>query len=373
MKNGGVAMKHTGFICDESYFWHQTGNGALNLSAGGWIQEDIHAENPETKRRVKNLLERSKFIKQLQQIEPRSATPREIEMNHEQTYIERIKQLSETGGGDAGVRALVGPNSYEIALLSAGGVLTAVDAVMTEEVKNVYALIRPPGHHAEFEKGMGFCLFNNVAIGAKYLRKKYGTNRILILDWDVHHGNGTESAFRTDPNVLFISIHQENTFPKNRGGITYTGEGEGEGFNVNIELPAGTGNEGYRYTFEQVVEPIIDQFQPEFIFISAGQDPSRFDPLGRMLVTASGFYDMALSIKRLAEKHCNGRLVACHEGGYSTAYVPFCTLRVLEALSGKTSGIADPFDLGYHEGPLYPNQIEAVDKVVNIQKKYWDL
>jgi Histone deacetylase domain len=129
-------MKHTGFVCDESYFWHQTGNGALNLSAGGWIQEDIHAENPETKRRVKNLLERSKFIKQLQQIEPRSATPREIEMNHEQTYIERIKQLSETGGGDAGVRALVGPNSYEIALLSAGGVLTAVDAVMTEECRN---------------------------------------------------------------------------------------------------------------------------------------------------------------------------------------------------------------------------------------------
>lgn len=366
-------MKKTGFIYDESYFWHQTGNGALNLSSGGWIQEDIHAENPETKRRVKNLLDRSKFIKEFQLIEPRTATKQDIEMNHDAAYIDRLKQLSDAGGGDAGEHAIVGPNSYEIALLSAGGVLTAVDAVMQGEVQNVYALTRPPGHHAEFGEGMGFCLVNNVAIGAKYLHKQYGLKRILILDWDVHHGNGTESAFYSNRDVLFISIHQENIFPKNRGEITYTGEGEGEGFNVNIELPAGTGNEGYQYAFEHVVEPIVNQFQPEFIFLSAGQDPSRFDPLGRMLVTAEGFYDMSLRMKQLAEKHCSGRLVACHEGGYSTAYVPFCTLKVMEALSGKKSGIDDPFDQGYHEGPLYPNQMEAVHKVIGVQRKYWDL
>lgn len=365
--------KTTGFIWDESYFWHQTGNGALNLNSGGWIQEDTHAENPETKRRVKNLLERSRFIKALQQIEPRSATRQEIEMNHGSAYVDRIKKLSDAGGGDAGEHAIVGPDSYEIALLSAGGVITAVDAVMNDEVRNAYALTRPPGHHAEQDEGMGFCLFNNVAIAAQYVRKKYGLKRILILDWDVHHGNGTESAFRFDSDVLFISIHQENIFPKDRGNITYTGEGDGNGYNVNIELPAGTGNDGYHYTFEQVIEPIVDQYQPEVIFISAGQDPSRFDPLGRMLVTAEGFYQMASKVKSLAEKHCEGRLIACHEGGYSTAYVPFCTLRILEAFSEKRSGVEDPFDQGYHEGPVYQNQVEAIESVKNIQKEFWNI
>lgn len=366
-------MKKTGFIWDESYFWHQTGQGALNINSGGWIQADTHAENPETKRRVKNLLDRSKFIKELQQIEPRPAIRKEVEMNHAPVYLDRLKQLSDAGGGDAGEHAIVGPDTYEIALLSAGGALTAVDAVMQEKVQNAYALTRPPGHHAEYEIGAGFCLVNNIAIAAKYARETYGLKRILILDWDVHHGNGTESAFRSDSDVLFISIHQENIFPKNRGQIIYTGEGDGEGYTVNIELPAGTGNEGYLYTFDKVIEPIVDQYQPELILISAGQDPSRFDPLGRMLLTAEGFYNMTARVKALAEKHCNGRLVGCHEGGYSTAYVPFCTLRVLEALAGKQSGVDDPFDQGYHEGPLYQNQVEAINKVLKIQKKYWDL
>lgn len=368
----GMTRK-TGFICDESYFWHQTGSGALNIRSGGWIQADTHAENPETKRRVKNLLERSGFMNQLQQIAPRSATREEIETNHRAEYIDRIKKLSNAGGGDAGEHAIVGPDSYEIALLSAGGVLTAVDAVMEGTVQNAYALVRPPGHHAEPEEGMGFCLFNNVAIAVKYARRKYGLKRILILDWDVHHGNGTESAFYSDSDVLFISIHQENIFPKGRGEMDDIGEGDGKGYNVNIELPAGTGNEGYLYAFEHVVEPIVRQFRPELIFVSAGQDASRFDPLGRMLVTAEGYYQMASKLQSLADKYCEGRLIACHEGGYSTAYVPFCTLRVIEALRGKRSQVDDPFDQGYHEGPIYLNQREAVHRAIEIQSVFWDL
>src|SRR5690625_3529884 len=278
---------------------------------------------------------------ELHQLKPREATKEEIEYVHKTSYIDKVKELSDTTGGDAGDHAIVGRGSYEIASLSIGGAIRAVDAVMENEVDNVYALTRPPGHHAEADFGIGFCIFNNVAIAAKYARKKYGLKRILILDWDVHHGNGTESAFRFDSDVLFISIHQENIFPKDRGDITYTGEGDGNGYNVNIELPAGTGNDGYNYTFEQVIEPIVDQYQPELILISAGQDPSRFDPLGRMLVTAEGFYQMASRVKSLAEKHCEGRLIACHEGGYSTAYVPFCTLKILEAFTGEKSGVDD--------------------------------
>ncbi|ALX48601.1 class II histone deacetylase [Lentibacillus amyloliquefaciens] len=363
----------TGFICDESYFWHQTGNGALNLSSGGWIQADTHAENPETKRRVKNLLEVSGYMDELHQIRPRSATRDEISMNHSMAYADRIKKLSDAGGGDAGVHAIVGPDSYEIALRSTGGALTAVEAVMEDKVQNAYALVRPPGHHAEREEGTGFCLFNNVAIAAKYARKKYGLKRIAILDWDVHHGNGTESAFENDSDVLFISVHQENIFPKNRGDIPFTGKGDGEGYNVNIELPAGTGDEGYLYAFDELIEPIIDQYAPELIFVSAGQDASRFDPIGRMLVTADGYFQMSERIKKLAEKHTSGRLIACHEGGYSTAYVPFCTLRVIEALRGTDSQVEDPFNLGFHEGPIYPHQKEAVKRAVDIQKSYWDL
>ncbi|HLR61385.1 MAG TPA: class II histone deacetylase [Lentibacillus sp.] len=363
----------TGFICDESYFWHQMGNGALNQRAGGWIQPDTHAENPETKRRAKNLIERSGYMDKLQQISPRSATREEIGMNHGMAYADRIKELSDAGGGDAGVHAIVGPDSYEIALKSAGGVLTSVEAVMEEKVQNAYALVRPPGHHAEPEEGMGFCLFNNVAIAAKYARRKYGLKRILVLDWDVHHGNGTERAFENDSDVLFISIHQENIFPKGRGEITYSGKGDGEGYNVNIELPAGTGNEGYLYAFDHLIEPIVEQYAPELIFVSAGQDASRFDPIGRMLVTADGYFQMGKRIKKLAEKHCDGRLIAAHEGGYSTAYVPFCTLRVIEALRGEHSQVEDPFDLGFHEGPIYPHQKEAIQRAVNVQKAYWNL
>ncbi|TCP20657.1 acetoin utilization deacetylase AcuC-like enzyme [Scopulibacillus darangshiensis] len=363
----------TGFLCDESYFWHQTGNGALNIRSGGMIQEDTHAENPETKRRVKNLLERSGFMNELQQLAPRPATKEEIGMIHHEKYIEAVKELSRKGGGDAGEHAIVGPGSYDIALLSAGGVLTAVDAIMNDEVHNAYALVRPPGHHAEPEEGMGFCLFNNVAIAATYAKRKYGFKRILVLDWDVHHGNGTESAFYSDPEVLFISIHQENIFPKGRGAVDDSGEGEGKGYNINIELPAGTGNEGYLYAFDKLVVPVVDQFKPDIIFVSAGQDASRFDPLGRMLVTAEGYYKMASKIRTLADTYCHGRLVACHEGGYSSAYVPFCTLRIIEALSGKRSGVDDPFDQGYHEGPMYQNQKDAVQKALNRQSDFWHL
>lgn len=205
---------------------------------------------------------------------------------------------------------------------------------MKGKARNVYSLNRPPGHHAEREFGMGFCLFNNIAIAAQYAREKYGLKRILIIDWDVHHGNGTENSFYNDSDILFVSLHQEFNFPADRGFAEDVGEGNGQGFNINIPLPAGTGNAGYLYAFEEVIVPIADQFRPELVLISAGQDASVFDPLAQMMVTADGFGKLASIVKGIAERHCNGRLVACHEGGYSAPYVPFCTLRVIEALRG---------------------------------------
>ncbi|SHF43957.1 Acetoin utilization deacetylase AcuC [Seinonella peptonophila] len=365
----------TGFICDESYFWHDTGNGALFLRSGGWVESDVHSENPATKRRVKNLLERTGFIQQLITISPRMATREEIEYNHGPAYIDQVKKLSDQMGGDAGAAAIVGTGSYEIALLSAGGALTGLDDVMKGQVDNVYVLSRPPGHHAEKDLGMGFCLFNNVAIAAHYARKKYGLKRILIIDWDVHHGNGIESAFLNDPEVCYISLHQEFSFPPDRGQAEVIGEGEGKGYNINIPLPAGTGNAGYLHALNHVAVPIAEQFQPELILIAAGQDPSAFDPLARMMVTAEGFRKMTALVKQMAEQLCQGRLVVCHEGGYSAAYVPVCTMRVIEELSGqKSQMVEDPFQLGIEALPtevLLAHQEEAVKRVQQIHADYW--
>lgn len=371
-------MKKTGFISDESYFWHDNGSGALMLRTGGWIEAEVYGESPSTKRRVKNLLEKTKFIKELKEIEPREATREEILAVHQVDYMDRVKMLSDSTGGDAGIVAVVGPGSYEIAMLSAGGAITGVEAVMNGDVQNVYALTRPPGHHATNETGMGFCIFNNVAVAAKFARNEYGVKRILVVDWDVHHGNGTEAIFYDDPDLLFVSLHQEYNFPPDRGFAKDVGHGEGEGYNVNIPLPAGTGDAGYLYAFEKVIEPIADQFKPELILISAGQDASPFDPLAQMMVTADGYGKMAAKMKAIAERHCEGRLVVCHEGGYSAAYVPFCTLRIIEALSGLQSKVTeDPYYeaalQGLPSGVLAPHQKEAVDHVVEIQSKYWEL
>lgn len=368
-------MKKTGFIYDESYFWHNTGNGALHVPPNEWVQTHVHSEDPETKRRFKNLLEKIGMFTKLYLISPRSATKAEIEAVHFPNYIKKVKELSDSVGGDAGELAIVGNGSYEIAKLSAGGALSGVDSVMKNEVDNVYALVRPPGHHAEPAEGKGFCLFNNVAIAAKYAKKEYDLDRILILDWDVHHGNGTEKIFYDDPDTLFISLHQEFNYPHTSGIIEHSGVDSGEGYNINIPLPAGTGNAGYIYAFEKIIEPVIKQFKPELIIVSAGQDPSAFDPLGHMMVSAEGFKHFSDIIKNLADEHSDGNLVVCHEGGYSAAYVPFCSLAVLEGISEIQTEVYDPFISGFGipTNKLYDNQKKAVHDVIDYFSTYWKL
>ena len=340
-------MRKTGFICDESYFWHDAGSAALVLPPGGFIQPDGSAESPESKRRFKGLMEKSGLYDKLIQIKPTPATEEQLKYFHTEKHIENVKKLSESGGGDCGMLANVGRGSYEIALLAVGGAITAVDAVVKGKCDNAYALVRPPGHHAVADMGMGYCIFNNAAIAALYARKELGIERVMILDWDVHHGNGTEDAFYNDPNVLFISMHQETYFPPGRGEIQQTGEGEGKGYTVNIPLPAASGNACYVHAMEQVIVPAVDRFKPELIIISAGQDANIFDPAARMMVTTEGYKKMTKIMRELAEKHCGGKLVALHEGGYSTAYVPFCSHAVVEEMCGFETGIEDPFLMVY--------------------------
>ena len=335
--------KKTAFIWDESYFWHNAGGGALFEPAGGYIEENGSAETPESKRRVKNLLLRSGLMDKLIQIKPIPATEEQLEYFHTKRHIDAVAKMSESGGIDCGDSAIVGRGSYEIAKLSAGGAIRAVKAVVEGEADNAYVLTRPPGHHAEADRGMGYCIFNNIVIAAKYAQKELGIKRILILDWDAHHGNGTEDAFYQDDSVLFISLHQERLDPVNRGDKEDRGSGSGKGYTINIPLQAGSGDAVYRYAFEQIVIPAAAKFGPELILISAGQDGSMFDPLARLMLSADGYRYMANQMIQLAEKYAKGRIICLHEGGYSESYVPFCSHAIIEELSGITTDVLDPF------------------------------
>ena len=346
------------------------------VPANDIIEPEPHVARPELISRTKNLLDNSGMTDKLETITPYPATVGDIEIYHTPDYIEQVQGIAELGGGEAGPFTPMGKDSYQAALLAAGGGMAAVDAVMAGKITNAYGLLRPPGHHAIADSGMGFCLFNNIVIAARYAQKKYGLERILILDWDVHHGNGTEAAFYHESSVLFFSLHQDNNFPPESGKVLDTGEGQGRGFNINIPLPAGTGAEGYLHAFTQIVTPISRQFQPELILISAGQDANGFDPLARMVLHSDTFRAMARIMKDLAEELCDGRLVALHEGGYSTAYVPFCTLAIIEEFSGLNSGVEDPFLFILGASPeqkLAPWQADAIRRVVETQRAFWKL
>jgi acetoin utilization deacetylase AcuC-like enzyme len=354
----------TGWLCHELYFWHDTRSAAGFLPAGhGVIEPDTHAENPQTKRRFRNLLEVSGLLGRLVQIEPRAATEEEILRCHTLEYLERIKALSAENGGDAGEFTPFGPGSYEIALLAAGGVITAVDAVLDGKVDNVYALVRPPGHHAEADIGRGFCIFANAAIAARHAREARGLERVAVVDWDVHHGNGTQKAFYSDPTVLTISSHQDNYYPPDSGHVHEIGEAEGEGFSINIPLPPGSGSGAYVAAYERVVAPALRAFKPELVIVASGLDANAMDPLAHMMVHSGGYRRLTEIVMEVAEEVCGGRLVVEHEGGYSSAYVPYCGLAIVEQLSGIKSSIDDPF-LPIFEGvggqELQPHQEAAI-------------
>ena len=322
--------------------WHDTGTGAWVIPAGLTVQPLGHLENAEGKRRIRNLIEVSGLIDHLVLLKPRAATEDEVLRLHTREYVDRIKDESSKMGGDAGELTPFGPGSYEIALLAAGGCIAAVDAVVDGKVDNAYALVRPPGHHAERDTGRGFCIFANVAIAATHARQVRGLRRVAVVDWDVHHGNGTEHAFYDDPSVLTISIHQDNNYPPNSGAMTDTGSGAGKGYNINVPLPAGSGVGAYVATFERVVAPALRNYRPELIIVASGLDASAMDPLASMMMTSDGYRKLTQVMLGVAHEVCGGRLVMCHEGGYSPAYVPFCGLAIMEELAGVRTGLADP-------------------------------
>lgn len=334
-----------GFVYSDRYLQHNPGLQLVGGRPAPFVEPLIHPSNYRLVMRTKQLLDLTGLSNELIALAPYPATEDDLTVYHTPEYIERVRVLCAAGGGETGEGAPAGEESYAVAMLAAGGCMAAVDAVLGGTVRRAFANVRPPGHHAMADKGMGFCIFNNVVIAARHAQRKHGIERVLILDWDVHDGNGTQDAFYGDPSVLFFSLHQDGLYPATYGTLEQTGSGAGTGHTVNLPLPPGSGDAAYLTAFEQVVLPIAHAFAPQLVLVSAGQDASTMDPLGRMCVTSEGYRRMTQAMIDLAETHAEGRLVIVQEGGYSELYAPYCTLAIVETLAEQRTGIAEPLGI----------------------------
>jgi acetoin utilization deacetylase AcuC-like enzyme len=266
--------------------------------------------------------------------EPRLADEQSLLLIHPPQHVEHVRHVCEIGGGvlDQGDTP-VGPESFEIARLAVGAVLDCCDAVMSRKVQRAFAAVRPPGHHAEPDRAMGFCLFSNIAIGARYLQAWHGVGKIAIVDFDVHHGNGTQEAFYADPSVLFISLHQHPRTLYPGSGIDYeTGQGAGQGTTMNIAMEPGCGDASYLEAFHSRVLPALDAYRPEVLLISAGFDGHRDDPLAQINLSEEAFGQMTALLVQAADIHCGGRIVSTLEGGYNLRALGRGVVRHLMAL-----------------------------------------
>ena len=296
-------MGRVGIVTHPAYLEHDMGRS--------------HPESPERLRAIVARLESTGTMSQLTRIAPRTAEKEWITRIHDPAYVQRLEDRApSTGYASLDLDTSLSPGSLPAAHLAAGGVLAAVDAVMAGQVDQVFCAVRPPGHHAEANRAMGFCLYNNVAVAARYIQERHGLARVLIVDWDVHHGNGTQHAFEDDPSVLFFSTHQYPHYP-GTGAETERGRGRGEGATINVPLYGGQGTDEYREIFHKVLVPAAAAFQPEFVLISAGFDAHRDDPLASMGITDEGYGELTRIVGSIAQTHCGGRIVACLEGGYA--------------------------------------------------------
>ena len=321
--NGTEKILKTGLLYDERYLDHDTGAR--------------FAENSRRLTETMSHLEEQEWFTDLKQFTPRFAEREWLESVHGPGYIDHAREVCESGASrldDPDVS--ICKKSFEVATLAAGGALEVIDRVMKGEIVNGFALLRPPGHHAESTQAMGFCIFNNVAVGARYLQRHHGVDKVLILDWDVHHGNGTQHLFEDDASVLFASLHQYPFYP-GTGAYSETGIGAGRNATVNCPMPAGSADSDYERAFIERILPSIARFKPDAILLSAGFDAHQSDPLGQIELSTEFYGWMSERIMEVADQYAGGRIISLLEGGYNLQYLPLCVARHLEVLM-KTSG-----------------------------------
>nr|MBC7244486.1 histone deacetylase [Chloroflexota bacterium] len=327
-----------------------------------YLKHDV-AEHPENSRRLEYImrhLQEAGFLERMQNLPARDATLEELAAVHHPGYIAHIRATSEGRAGWLDADTYIGPYSYAAALRAAGGVLRAVEAVLEGEIGNAFALVRPPGHHAISNRAMGFCLFNNIAIAARYALQKYKLDRVLIVDFDLHHGNGTQDAFYEEPRVLYFSTHQYPYYP-GTGHWQETGRGAGLGYTVNVPLPSGVGDAGYQRIFDEILLPIARRYQPQLILVSAGYDAHWMDPLGMMLLSVRGYANLVRVLVALARELCEDRLVVTLEGGYNLEALALSVAATFSMLLGDEQA-HDPL------GPAKQSE-RSIDHVLHAVKQ----
>ncbi|MBN1652378.1 MAG: histone deacetylase [Deltaproteobacteria bacterium] len=307
-----------GLIYDPIFLKHDTG---------------AHVENRNRLIATVDLLRACSLLEKLVKIEPRLATQEELLLVHSEKHVERVRSCSEGGGCWLDGDTYASPESYEVALYAVGGVLNGLQAVMEGTVDSAFALVRPPGHHATEQRAMGFCLFNNIAIAAKYALERYKLKKVLIVDFDVHHGNGTEEIFYHDRQVLYFSTHQYPYYP-GTGSRDETGTGEAKGTTLNVPMYRGADDKSYREVYETTLVPAARKFQPELILVSAGYDGHWADPLAGMQLSVKGYCELTAIVKNLASELCNGRMLFSLEGGYDLTALSHSIRGTLEVLMG---------------------------------------
>lgn len=313
----------TGLVLDRRYEAHDAGAG--------------HPERPERIRAIRELM--AQYRREgLVDVEPRLATAEELALNHAPEHVALVASSARHPRARFDADTQVCSESFATAALAAGGYLRLLEAILAGDVDNGFAFVRPPGHHAETDRAMGFCLFNNVAIGARWLRTR-GIGRILIVDWDVHHGNGTQESFYDDPDTLYVSTHQYPFYP-GTGAAQEVGRGAAAGRTLNVPLPAGCGDDEYVAAFTGLIAPVARQFRPEVVLISAGFDADRRDPLAGMQASEAGFRAMTRVLMNVAAEHAGGRLAAILEGGYDLDALRAAVPAVLDELGGTR--LAEP-------------------------------
>jgi acetoin utilization deacetylase AcuC-like enzyme len=324
--------------------------------------EPSHPENAGRLRAIIESFRSSGAWDEAEHLAPQPLAPERLSSVHDPAYIERVRELAAQGPRYLDPDTYLTPASYRVARLAAGGVVQAMEAVLDGAFQGALALVRPPGHHATRDRGMGFCLFNNVAIAARLALEEQRLDRVLIVDWDVHHGNGTQEAFYHDGRVLYFSTHQYPLYP-GTGSIRETGAGSGAGCIVNVPLPAGAGDAGYGRVFEEILWPIAHRFRPQLVLVSAGFDGHWADPLATMRLTVRGFARLAALVHEVAQAWCPGRLVLALEGGYHPRALAYSVLACFRVWQGqKPEEVEDP--LGPPPGGERPADDPAIEATI---------
>ncbi len=350
-------MSATAVFYDPIYLEHDTGFG--------------HPERPERLQATKQLLEEVGLADKVRVISPRDATVEEIQLVHPKSHIEKVRRVAASGGGWLDPDTHVGLRSYDAALKSAGAALEGLERIFSGGIDNAFCLVRPPGHHATAERGMGFCLFNNNAIAARFAMEEFGISRVFILDWDAHHGNGLQDIFYDDDRVLYVSLHQYPHYP-GTGSTGETGIAAGKGFSVNFPFPARSGEEVYLAAFDQVILPIARQYKPELVLISAGYDGHFSDLLCSMLLRARSYVEMATRLQDLAASFCGGKMMASLEGGYNLDGIAISITDTIAVMAGEEIRVEEDVDAD----TIFPSSrrgMEVVEATREALSPYWSL